>query len=156
MNIIDRINPVKVYKNLFNSLVDLSHYYRYKKIITELNNEGKLESIGLKPDENGNLYLGVDLNPELLLYTETSQESVELKLISEKMKKYTDFLTKEGILDSIKVEYERILTEEYYGYVLQISFDFKKYKRAHIVYAIGYTLSAFALIALGIFSLVGA
>jgi hypothetical protein len=86
------------------------------------------------------------LNPELLLYSDTSQESVELRLISEKMNKYNDFLTKEGILDSIKVDYERIQTEEHYGYVLQISFNFKQYKKSDFIYGISY----FSAIALGI------
>ena len=84
------------------------------------------------------MYIGIDLNPELLLYSDTSQESVELRLISEKMKKYNDFLTKEGILDSIKVEYERVQNDSFYGYILQIGYSFKNYKRSDLVYDISY------------------
>ena len=131
-------NPVKVYKRLTGALEDLSNNSKYKKIIFELAAEGKLENIGFSVDREANLYLGIDLNPELLLYSETSQESVELKLISEKMKKYTDFLTKEGILDSVRMDYDRVKTEEYYGYVLQIKFNFTKYKRSQFIYDLGY------------------
>ena len=144
--ILTYLSPIKVYKSLVSNIEELVQYSRFKKIVIDLNNKGKLDEIGIKIDENSNMYIGIDLNPELLLYSETSQQSVELKLISEKMNKYNDFLTKEGILDSIKVDYERIQTEEHYGYVLQISFNFKQYKKSDFIYGISY----FSAIALGI------
>jgi hypothetical protein len=132
------LSPIVTYRLLDTNLDELSKYRTYKKIINELNAIGKLDEIGFRADEDGNLYLGINLNPELLLYSETSQESVELKLVSEKMNKYNDFLTKEGILDSIKVDYERVQSEEFYGYILQISYNFVKYKKSDLVYAISY------------------
>lgn len=132
------LSPIVAYRLLDTNLDELSKYRTYKKIINELNSIGKLDEIGFRADEDGNLYLGINLNPELLLYSETSQESVELKLVSEKMNKYNDFLTKEGILDSIKVDYERVQNEEFYGYILQISYNFVKYKKSDLVYAISY------------------
>jgi hypothetical protein len=62
------------------------------------------------------------------------------------MNKYNDFLTKEGILDSIKVDFERVQDDSFYGYILQISFNFKKYKKSDLIYAISY----FSTIALSI------
>jgi hypothetical protein len=147
--ILDKLNPVKIYKSLSNNIEDLINYSKYKKIILELQNEGKLTQLGLTMDSSANLYIGIDLNPELLLYSETSQESVELKLISEKLKKYTDFLTKEGILDSIKMDYDRIKNEDYYGYVLQIKYDFKKFKKASFIYDISYFSIIFSLLLAG-------
>jgi hypothetical protein len=128
--IFEKLNPVKNYKDLLENLEELSNYRKYKKIIFELEKEEKLQRIGFAMDGDANLYLGIDLNPELLMYSETSQESVELKLVSEKMTKYTDFLTKEGILDAVKVDYDRVHNEEYYGYILKISYAFKKYKKS--------------------------
>jgi len=136
--ILDYISPSKVYKKLSICLEELGNYRTFKKIVVELNKTGKLDEIGLRADSNSNMYIGIDLNPELLLYSETSQESVELKLISEKMNKYNDFLTKEGLLDSIKVDYERVQTDSFYGYILQISFNFKKYKKSDLIYSISY------------------
>ena len=146
--IIDYISPVKVYQKLKVNLEELSKYRIFKKIIIELNETGRLAEIGLKVDYGSNMYIGLDLNPELLLYSETSKESVELRLISEKMNKYNDFLTKEGILDSIKVDYERVQSDDFYGYILQIGYDFKKYKKSDLVYSISY----FSALALGIVS----
>lgn len=143
----DKINPVKVFKNLKASIEDLSNFYKYQKIIFELQRDGKLEAIGFSLDEDANLYLGINLNPELLLYSETSTDSVELKMVGEKMRKYTDFLTKEGILDFVKVDYDRIQTEAYYGYILQVKYDFKKYRRGRFIYGISYFLSIGAAIA---------
>ena len=147
--ILDKLNPVKIYKSLSDNIEDILNYFKYKKIIFELNKEGKLEKVGLNLDSSANLYIGIDLNPELLLYSETSQESVELKLISEKLKKYTDFLTKEGILDSIKMDYDRVKNDEYYGYILQISYDFKKFKKYSLIYDISYFTIIFTLILSG-------
>ena len=140
-------NPIKVYKNLQENIEDLIMYSKYKKIIFELQDAGKLEAIGFSVDDKGNLYLGINLNPELLLYSETSQESVELKMISEKMKKYTEFLTKEGILDSIKMDYDRVQDETFYGYILQISYNFKKYRRNSLVYSLAYFGTILTLLA---------
>lgn len=144
--ILNYLSPVKVYEKLSLNLTELSNHRKFKKIIFELNASGKLESLGIKVDPTSNMYIGIDLNPELLLYSDTSQEPVELKLVAEKMNKYNDFLTKEGILDSIRVDYERIQTEEYYGYVLQIGYNFIKYKKSDLIYSASY----FSLIVLGI------
>jgi hypothetical protein len=144
--ILDYLSPIRIYRRLSIHVKELINYRTFKRIIFELSKSGKLDEIGIKADPALNMYIGIDLNPELLLYSDASQESVELRLISEKMNKYNDFLTKEGILDSIKVDYERIQTEEHYGYVLQISFNFKQYKKSDFIYVISY----FSVIALGL------
>lgn len=139
--IFEKLNFIKNYRGLLSNLEELRNYKKYKEIVFSLQEEGKLEKIGFSMDSDGNLYLGVDLNPELLLYSETSQESVELRLISEKMTKYSDFLTKEGLLDSIKVDYDRVKTDEFYGYILKISYAFKNYKKSDFIFQIIYFLS---------------
>ncbi len=147
--ILDYLFPKRVYKKLTLNLSELTKFKKFKKIIFELAENGKLADIGIKADAQANMYIGIDLNPELLLYSETSQESVELKLISEKMNKYNDFLTKEGILDVIKVDFERVKNDEFYGYILQIRFDFKKYKKADLIYSISYFLAILSSITAG-------
>jgi hypothetical protein len=62
--------------------------------------------------------------------SEESQNQVELNFISEKMRRFTDFFQKEGILDVIKSDYYCVKTTDYYGYVVQIEFDFKRYKKS--------------------------
>lgn len=151
--ILNYLSPVILYKKLIKNVNDLLNYIKYRKIIEELRESNKLEAIGFSIDANYNLYIGIDLNPELLLYSDLSQESVELKLISEKIKKYTDFLTKEGILDYVKVEYDRVKNEEYYGYILQIRYDFKNYKMSTLAYSILYFLTIVIGLGATVFSL---
>ncbi len=135
---LSELNPIKVFKNILLQLKDLQNQRTYVKIVNELNGSGKLQAIGLSLDQSSNLYIGVDLNPELLMYSDTSKESVELKMIGEKMTKYTDFLLKEGLLDSIKVDYDRVKNEEYYGYVVQISYRHNYYTKSKFIQNISY------------------
>lgn len=141
--ILQKINPVWVVKSLQKNLNEFRKHQTYKKIIYDLNAMGKLEEIGFRVDPDANLYLGINLNPELLLYSDTSQESVELKMISEKMLKYNDFLTKEGILDVITVDYDRIKSEEFYGYVLQIRFNDREFSKSEVIWGISYLSTLF-------------
>ena len=136
--ILQKINPLWVVKSLQKNLNEFRKHETYKKIIYDLNAAGKLEEIGFRSDSDANLYLGINLNPELLLYSDTSQESVELKMISEKMLKYNDFLTKEGILDVITVDYDRIKSEEFYGYILQIRFNDREFSKKEVIWGISY------------------
>ena len=136
--ILNKLNPIWVGTSLKKNINEYQKDITYKKIIYNLNTSGKLDEIGFKTDEDANLYLGVNLNPELLLYSDASQEPVELKMISEKMLKYNDFLTKEGILDVITVDYDRVKNDSFYGYVLQIKFNFSNFKRREVVWAISY------------------
>lgn len=150
---LDYIAPTRIYRRLTGHIEELVNYSKFRKIIAELSSQGKLDEIGLKVDSNLNMYIGIDLNPELLLYSETSQGSVELKLIAEKMNRYNDFLTKEGILDAIKVDYERVQTDVFYGYILQIGFNFKTYRRSDFIYGILYFLTLASSIAVSIFAI---
>ena len=136
--ILQKINPIWVVKSLQKNLNEFRKHQTYKKIIYDLNAAGKLEEIGFRSDSDANIYLGINLNPELLLYSDTSQESVELKMISEKMLKYNDFLTKEGILDVITVDYDRIKSEEFYGYILQIRFNDREFSKKEVIWGISY------------------
>lgn len=151
---LDYIAPTRIYRRLTGHIEELVNYSKFRKIIAELSSQGKLDEIGLKVDSNLNMYIGIDLNPELLLYSETSQGSVELKLIAEKMNRYNDFLTKEGILDAIKVDYERVQTDAFYGYILQIGFNFKTYRRSDFIYGILYFSTLASSITASIFAIV--
>jgi len=137
MNILEHINPKKVFNSLKNCLTELKYNRNFNKIVRELESDGSLEKMGLNLRKN-RLYFGVDLNPELLLYGESSQETVEMKFVQEKMLKYTEFLKKEGILDSITADYDRIQNVDYYGYVIEIKFAFREYSFRKLAYNIMY------------------
>ncbi len=132
-----QLNPKNVIFDIGKFSRILRNRKRYSKILDSLNSDGKLKAIGLKK-EGDNLYIGINLNPELLIYNDETQESAELKFISDKLKAYTDFLQKEGILDSVIANYDRVKTDDYYGYVVQIKFDMRDYSRSKYIYSIAY------------------
>jgi len=145
-----KLSPKKNWIIIRECLTDLSRNKKYNEIVKELFNSKKLDELGLKVDEEFNMYVGINLNPELLVYSDTSQEPAELKLVSEKLGKYTDFLTKEGILDYIKVDYDRVKTPEFYGYILKISYDFRKYSKSKLLTSILYLTFLSSTTVLGI------
>jgi len=151
MNILNYIKPKSVYNYLKYCITELKYYKKYKTILEELKENGKLEQVGLTLKQD-KLYFGVDLNPELLLYGESSQETVELKFVQDKMKIFTEFLKKEGILDSIAADYDRIQSLDHYGYIIEIKFAFREYSLRRLIYSIIYfTILAISPIIAGIF-----
>lgn len=139
MNFKKYLYPKSIIRSLTTAINELNYYKKYKSIIIELEQEEKLKKIGFKR-VGDKLYYGVNLNPELLMYTEDSQESVELKFVSEASKKYTDFLQKEGILDSIMAKYERVYNEDFYGYIVEINYAFRTYNKNKLIYDVLYCI----------------
>lgn len=144
LSIKDYIYPSRIFKLLKKNILDISNNKRYKAIISELESDGKLKDIGFSKTKS-DLFYGVNLNPELLMYTEDSQESVELKFVSDASRKYTKFLENEGILDSITADYERVKTDDFYGYIVKISYN-SKFNKNHFIYSISYIAAIVALI----------
>ena len=72
MKILDYLNPKNVFDSIQGMIVEKIHYKKYVAILEELVAEKKIQEIGLKI-KNNKMYVGVDLNPELLLYTDESQ-----------------------------------------------------------------------------------
>ena len=137
MRIKHYINPKLVWRSLSDAFTERGYNRNYNDIIRELETNGRLNTLGIKREGNI-LLIGVDLNPELLVYEAQSRESVELKMVAERMRKYTDFFQKEGILDSVKADYDRIFNEDYFGYIVSISFNFKRYIKSKYRYDLAY------------------
>lgn len=152
MKILKYLNPKNVFNSLQGMIEEKIRYNKYVSILDELVEEKKLEAIGLSLTKN-KMYVGVNLNPELLLYTDESQETVELKFVAEKVKKYTDFLQAEGILDVVIASYDRVYNEDFYGYIVQIAFNYEKYNGKRLIYDIIYTIIALGGVGVGIYSL---
>ena len=75
--LISYINPVSSYRMFKKSTSELLRYLKYSKILTEIDEEGKLKEAGIRLEKNL-MYVGVNLNPDLLKYTDgIEQESYE-------------------------------------------------------------------------------
>jgi len=147
--ILDYIDPRVQYARLMDCRVDLKYHKTYVSVVDEMIVDGKLDKMKLSYDENRNMYLGFNLNPELLVYEDASQESVELSMVKDKLRMYTEFLTREGIIDYVTMSHDRVRNVDYYGYILKIEFDYKYFTKKHWYYGIGYfsTLAVVALVA---------
>lgn len=152
--LINRINPLKVFKSLKDAIIELIRYKRYSNIIKELDEKGKLKEKGITLEKNL-MYIGINLNPDLLLYGNEAQETVELKFVSEALRKYTDFLEKEGILDAISADYDRVYDQSnFYGYIVQIKFKMTKYSIGRFIYDIVFLLSVLSSLFIGIYAMI--
>ena len=147
------IYPHLVLASIKGAMLDLQRLSKYKSILDELEAEDKLQKMGFNRD-NDKLFVGVNLNPELLMYAGESLDSAELKFVSDAMLKYTNFLQKEGILDVIKADYERVYNEDFYGYVVEISFDFKAYVKKKYIYDIAYCTTVVSTGIISIYALI--
>jgi hypothetical protein len=144
MKIKEYLYPAQVISRLKEYRKIIGYRKKYENILSELDQTGKLEEAGFLKKENY-LLIGINLNEQLLTYDELTIEPAELRFVSDKLKKYTDFLQKEGILDVISADYERVKTEDYYGYVVQIKFEDSKFNKGDYVYCILYLISLFIL-----------
>lgn len=133
----------------------LNYRKNYVSVLNDMESNGRLNEIGLLRKEDS-LLVGINLNEQLLTYDELTIETAELRYVADKLKIYTDFLQKEGILDSIFADYERVKTSDYYGYIIQIRFDDKKYNRRDYIFTISYLilLSGIPILILALFSFI--
>lgn len=132
------ILPHLVWKSLTSSIDELNYFRRYIKILNDLKSDGSLEQYKIVLEENGDMYVGINLNPELLVYEMDAQEPVEMRFLTDKMKVYTDFFSRMQILDYMVADYERVQNSDYYGYLVKLSFNYKAYSKTTLIYSIGY------------------
>jgi len=137
MKLKNYLYPNLIFKRFKEYQKILSYKKNYKKALNDMEADGKLKEIGFLRQED-DLLVGINLNEQLLTYDELTIETAELRYVADRLKIYTDFLQKEGILDSILADYERVKTLDYYGYVIQIKFDDKKYNQRDHIFTISY------------------
>lgn len=144
------ILPHLVYSSFSKAVEELNYFRKYKKILSGFEEDGTLKQMGIRLEDDGTMFFGVNLNPELLVYEMDSQEPVEMRFLTDAIKKYTDFFSKMSVLDYMIADYQRVKNEEYYGYVVALSFNFKNYTKTKLIYDISYM----ALGSVGIVSLI--
>lgn len=149
INLKEILNPKVAYNKIKSYMSVTKNRKKYNSIVDSLEREGKIQEIGFSK-VGKNLYVGIDLDPTLLrpdFFDEEARGSAELKFVSEKLKKYTDFLNKEGILDYSIADYDRFYDKkDYYGYIVEIKFNDKLIKKEDLRYGIVYIVSAIAVL----------
>lgn len=141
MKIKEYINPSSILTRFKTYRKIIGYRKKYENIISELEGSKKLEEAGFIKNED-RLLVGINLNEQLLTYDELTIEPAELKYVSDRLKKYTDFLQKEGILDVITADYERVKTEDYYGYIVEIKFEDSQFNKRDYLYCLCFLIGA--------------
>lgn len=145
MKIKEYINPSSILTRFKTYRKIINYRKKYESILLELEGSKKLEEAGFTKSEN-RLLVGINLNEQLLTYDELTIEPAELKYVSDRLKKYTDFLQKEGILDVITADYERVKTEDYYGYIVEIKFEDSQLNKKDYLYCLSFLIGVPLLI----------
>jgi hypothetical protein len=108
--------------------------------------EGLLERNGFKRGPLYSIFKGVNLRAETEMYPEEERESFELGFVAAEMKKYNELLMKEGILNMVTTETDRVHTQDYHGYTVSIWYNFKHVKFTSILYCVIYSISLTVLL----------
>ena len=107
-------------------------FFSYLKTIKQMNSE--LEERGIVKASRYSLVKAVNLKVETLLLAnslekdmnkdETEElQKLELSFVSREISKYNDIFITHGIIELIKTKAERVRNKDYYGYMVEISYN---------------------------------
>ena len=132
-------NPIVFITKLIDLIKEILLFRKYLSIISDLETNGDLDKIGLRRTRLGRLYYVKNLQPEVLLNTD-DLKGFEIMQVKESLADYNDPMTRLGIIDFLKTGFRRIKTNEVYGYLVWMDFDFKQVTLERILYVIFYPL----------------
>ena len=130
-------NPIVFVTKLIDLIKELLLFRKYLSILTELEQSGDLDKIGLRRTRLGRLYYVKNLQPEVLLNTD-DLKGFEIMQVKESLADYNDPMKRLGIIDFLKTGFRRIKTPEVYGYLVWMDFDFKQITLERVLYVILY------------------
>lgn len=139
--ILNLINPITFIVTAYNIIKELIEYRTYSQVIIRMQEEEILERNGFKRGPLYSIVKGVNLRAETEMYPEEEREGFELGFVAAEMKKYNELLMKEGILNMVTTETERVHTQDYHGYTVNIWYDFKHTKFTSILYCSIYSIT---------------
>jgi hypothetical protein len=133
-------NPIVFITKLIDLIKELFIFRKYLSIISELEKNGELGKINLRRTRLGRLYYVKNLQPEVLLNTD-DLKGFEIMQVKESLAEYNDPMTRLGIIDFLKTGFRRIKTQEVYGYLVWMDFDFKQVNLERILYVLFYPMA---------------
>ena len=121
MGLLNLLNPKTFYETFLQIVKNISNRNFYRKTMKTLEKNGSLKQLGMRLDMRGRAYYVLNLEPETLMM---GMETLELEksrvLESISLKKST--FEKAGLAELIEAQTDRIKTEEYYAYLIQIKY----------------------------------
>lgn len=119
--ILDFLNPISFWKNLVACYRDTSNYQFYRKVISRLAQEGLLKEKGMRTDWLKRVYFVINLQPETLLAGQDT-DLLERSRVTEAIAERNQVFMKDGLLEIISADYQRIKTTEYYAYLIWVKY----------------------------------
>jgi len=123
--ILTYLNPIAQVKEIYFIIKEILLFVSYANTIDNM--ETSLKKKGIVKATKFTLVKGINLKAETLMYGGKGEEleRFEISFIGKEMSKYNDMFMEAGILELIKTKANRIKNEDFYGYLVNISFNFK-------------------------------
>jgi hypothetical protein len=145
---LDILNPVKAVQSLILVVKDISNYLFYRKKIKKINEEGFFKERNIRVDSLNRVYYVVNLEPELQLATGDIID-LEKSRVYDSVSKIQSVFANNNLIEIVNVSSKRIKSEDYYAYLVTISyrknFEWKDVFRILILGVASYYLIHFGI-----------
>lgn len=121
MKLLRLISPIVVFNKAVACVKDAANYRFYRKSITDLGRTGSLASKGMRYDWLRRVYFVINLLPETLLAGQDT-ELLERSRVTEAIAERNQIFMKDGLLELISADYQRIKDNDYYAYLIWIKY----------------------------------
>ena len=140
-------SPFYFRKKIILLYKEMKGYDIFKKVLPEAAEDTFFQRYR-KRFVKGKLYLGIDMLPELKVYkrTDLEIENEEKKRLAIEVSKFNDVFGKYGILEMIMIVTERIDTDDFYGFILEIGYKFNQARLKTYSYLFFYSLGLITFI----------
>lgn len=144
-NTILSLNPYNIIKRIFIIFKELRFFYIYSKSVDSIFNElREKEGSSIQKSSRFSMIKGVSLKTETLLYMNKPEneltkeekeelEKFELSFVSKEISKHNDIFIREGVIELIKTKANRVKNDDYYGYMVEIYFNWNHAKPYNII-----------------------
>lgn len=121
MRLLNFLDPRSFWERLGLVIRNYRNLIFYKKTMRELAENGSLKQYGMRLDKRCRAYYVLNLEPETLML---GQEVLELERsrVFESLGQKKVVLESAGLAEIIEAKTERIKTEDYYAYLIQIKY----------------------------------
>lgn len=151
-NFLRWFSPVFAVKTAVALYKEYKDWDFYRKTVDQLEADGFFNKHNMQVGKEKQFYFGVDIPPETLMQPEDEIERFEKQIIAREVSKLNEPLFKAGIFEYLETASERIKNDDYYGYVIMFSFNFRNFTFWKLVYSILYLGTFAGILAWVIFS----
>lgn len=145
-------SPVHAFKTTRDLYKEYKDWVFYKNTVEQMDLDGFFEKHNMNTGKQMQIYLGVDLPPETLMQPEEEIDKFERQLVAKEVSKFNEPFFNYGIFEYLETATERVKTNDYYGYIVMFSFNFKKFTFWKLLYSCFYWASLLGIAALLIFT----